>query len=169
MPRDAGGNFRLSGLRPNPKDGKLPVGKAPQRQQQQQGADAHDGAGEGEDGVMTHEIHQHPDGHLVTRMHDGTETEHPDHLHMMAHVGHHITGGDGHHVLHRDGVSVRGHSIQESGEHSETQEHNTAEEAKDAVGKFFDEEASEPAHEHDGGGGGGYDGGMSGGLGGFGG
>lgn len=166
MPRDTGGNFRMSGLRPNPKDGKLPMGKTPERKQPP--AEAHDGGGEDADGIKTHEIHEHPDGHLTSRMHDGTETDHPDHLHMLAHMGHHITGGDAHHVMHHDGVSVHSHSIQENGEHSATQEHNTAEEAKDAVGKFFDEEAGEAAHQHGGDGeedeGHGY-----GGLGGFGG
>ena len=149
MPRDAGGNFRLSGLAPNPKDGKLPMGKSQTRKPEGEGR--RESAGEADEGgEKTHTITEHGDGTLSSRMHDGTKTEHPDHLHMLAHVGHHVSGGEAHHVMHHDGVSVSSHGIQENGEHGETEEHNTAEEAKDAVGKFFDEEAGESAHQHGG-------------------
>jgi len=100
-----------------------------------------------ETGTKTHTIEEHPDGHLETHMHDGTAETHPDHLHMLAHIGHHLTGGDKHHVAHHDGMAIHTHGIHESGEHDGPHEHNTAEEAKESLGKFFDEEAQEPAHQ----------------------
>ncbi len=101
-----------------------------------------------ETGTKTHTIEEHPDGHFETHMHDGTHEEHPDHLHMLAHIGHHVTGGDKHHVMHHDGMSATSHMIHENGEHEDHGEHNTAEEAKDSLDKFFGEEAEEPQHEH---------------------
>lgn len=100
------------------------------------------------EGEKVHTVHEHGDGTMHTEMADGTKTEHLDHLHMMAHMGHHMTGGDAHHVTHHDGMSYHSHGVDESGQHAETQDHNTAEEAKDALGNFFDEEAQEPAHQH---------------------
>lgn len=101
----------------------------------------------GEGGVKTHTIEQHPDGHLVSHMEGGASTEHPDHLHMMAHIGHHITGGDKHHVMHHDGMSAHSHSIDEAGQHDGPNEHNSADEAKQSLDKFFGEEAQEPEHQ----------------------
>jgi hypothetical protein len=111
------------------------------------------GAVHGEKGEMasggeekTHTITEHADGSHTSTMHDGTETHHPDHLHMMAHLGHHITGGDAHHVMHHDGMSAKSHMIHEGGEHDGPHEHNTADEAKQSLDKFFGEEAKEPEH-----------------------
>lgn len=85
--------------------------------------------GEGEGDMKVHTIHEHPDGHFETHMHDGTHTEHPHHLHLMAHIGHHITGGDKHHVAHHDGMGITTHGVHESGEHDGPHEHADAEEA----------------------------------------
>jgi len=82
----------------------------------------------GED-AQTHQIHDHGDGSFTTVNHKGEETEHPDHLHMLAHIGHEVTGGDKHHVTHHDGMEMHSHSIHESGEHEETLHHNSPEEA----------------------------------------
>lgn len=72
----------------------------------------HDG---GEEGHST--ITHHADGSHTSMMHGGAEEHHPDHLHLMAHVGHHLTGGDAHHVMHHDGMEEHHHSVEESGEH----------------------------------------------------
>lgn len=98
----------------------------------------------------THTITEHGDGSFTSKMHDGAEEKHPDHMHMLAHMGHHLTGGDKHHIAHHDGMSVTTHGIHESGEHDGPHEHNSAEEAKEAMGNFLDEEAKEPAHQHGG-------------------
>ncbi len=89
-------------------------------------------------------IEHHPDGSHTM---DG-ET-HPSHLHVMAALGHKLTG-DKHHVAHSDGTAIHTHGIDEMGQHQEGGSHNTAEEAKNALGKFFDEEAGEPQHEEGG-------------------
>lgn len=102
----------------------------------------------GEAGEKIHEVHEHGDGTFHTEHPDGTREEHPDHLHMLAHVGHHVTGGDKHHVVHHDGISAHSHSINEEGEHDDHGESNSAEDAKGALDKFLGEEAEEPAHQH---------------------
>lgn len=94
----------------------------------------------------THTITEHADGSMQSKMHDGTETEHPDHLHMMAHMGHSIAGGK-HHIAHHDGMGMRTHGVGEDGQHEETQDQNSAEDAKEALGRFFNEEAQEPEHQ----------------------
>ena len=95
-----------------------------------------------------HEVHDHGDGTFHTEHPDGTREEHPDHLHMRAHLGHKVTDGDKHHIFHHDGISAHSHSIDEAGNHEDHGEHNTAEEAKGALDKFFGEEAQEPQHAH---------------------
>lgn len=89
----------------------------------------------------------------ITHNADGTHTmdgeTHPDHLHMLAALGHKVTGGDKHHIAHHDGMAIHTHGIHESGEHAPGGSHNSAEEAKEAMGKFMDEEAQEPAHQHE--------------------
>ena len=113
---------------PKPKEGKV-EGEKPDAQPQ------------GEESTTT-----------ITHNADGTHTmdgeTHPDHLHLMAHLGHKLTG-DKHHVAHHDGMNIHTHGVHESGEHEETQSHNTAEEAKEAMGNFFNEEAQEPEHQHE--------------------
>jgi hypothetical protein len=98
---------------------------------------------EGEEKTTT--ITHHADG-THTMEHDGETSEHPDHLHMMAHLGHNLTG-EKHHVAHHDGMSITTHGVHESGEHEGPQQHNSAEEAKESFGKFMDEEAKEPEHQ----------------------
>lgn len=95
---------------------------------------------EGGETVITH----HGDGsHSV----DGER--HPTHLHAMAALGHKMTGGDKHHIMHHDGMSARGHMIHEDGQHDGPHEYNSAEDAKNSLSQFFDEEAAEPAHQHE--------------------
>jgi hypothetical protein len=95
-----------------------------------------------------HEVHDHGDGTFHTEHPDGTHEEHPDHLHMLAHLGHKVTDGDKHHIVHHDGIAAHSHSIDEAGNHEDHGEHNTADEAKGALDKFFGEEAQEPQHAH---------------------
>ena len=95
-----------------------------------------------------HSVHDHGDGTFHTEHPDGTREEHPDHLHMLAHLGHKVTDGDKHIIFHHDGISAHSHSIDEAGNHEDHGEHNTAEEAKGALDKFFGEESEEPQHQH---------------------
>jgi hypothetical protein len=94
----------------------------------------------------THTISEHADGHLTSHMHDGTETEHPDHLHMLAHIGHHVSGGDKHHIAHHDGMSAHTHAIDESGQHTETQEKGSGEEAGQDCAAAMGGEEGEESH-----------------------
>jgi hypothetical protein len=103
------------------------------------------GGGEG-GGEKQHTVTEHADGHFTSQMHGGEPMEHPNHLHLMAHMGHHITGGDKHHVVHHDGMEAHSHSVDESGEHMD-HEGNSADDAKMALDKFLGEEAQEPAHQ----------------------
>jgi hypothetical protein len=102
--------------------------------------------GESEEGTST--ITHHADGSHTSQMHGGEPMEHPDHLHLMAHIGHHLTGGDKHHVMHHDGMSATSHMVHEDGTHEGPMEHNSADEAKQSLDKFFNEESQEPMHEH---------------------
>lgn len=77
-----------------------------------------DGEHGDEGDVKTHSITEHPDGHFESEM-DGEHTEHPDHMHLMAHIGHHVTGGDAHHVVHHDGMEAHSHMVHEGGEHED--------------------------------------------------
>lgn len=86
----------------------------------------------------------------ITHNSDGTHTmdgeTHPSHLHVMAALGHKLTG-DKHHVAHHDGMAIHTHGVNEMGEHEEGGSHNSAEEAKESFGRFMDEEAQEPEHQ----------------------
>ena len=88
----------------------------------------------------------------ITHNSDGSHTmdgeTHPSHMHLMAALGHKLTG-DKHHIAHHDGMQIHTHGIHESGEHEEGGSHNSAEEAGDAMKTFMDEEAQEPAHQHE--------------------
>jgi len=95
----------------------------------------------------THIAHHADGSHTVTH-HDGEVTEHPNHLHMVAELAHKHSGGDKHHIVHSDGMTHTSHVIGEDGEHDGPKEHNSAEEAKESLGRFLDEEAEEPEHEH---------------------
>ena len=95
-----------------------------------------------------HSVHDHGDGTFHTEHPDGTREEHPDHLHMLAHLGHKVTDGDKHHIVHHDGIAAHSHSIDEQGQHTDHGEHNTANEAREAMDKFLGEESEEPQHQH---------------------
>jgi hypothetical protein len=81
-------------------------------------------------------IEHHPDG---THSVDGEKM--PDHLHALAHIGHKITGGDKHHIVHHDGMEAHSHSIHEDGTHEPHQE-----DAHSALDKFMGE-SQEPERE----------------------
>ncbi len=99
--------------------------------------------GEEKTSTITH----HADGTHSSQMHGGEPMEHPDHKHLMAHIGHHLTGGDAHHVVHDDGMEAHSHFVNEAGEHEDSG--NSAEEAKQSLDKFFGEEAQEPEHQEE--------------------
>jgi hypothetical protein len=67
---------------------------------------------------------------------------------MLAHLGHKVTDGDKHHIVHHDGIAAHSHSIDEQGQHTDHGEHNTANEAREAMDKFLGEESEEPQHQH---------------------
>ena len=102
-----------------------------------------------EGGEQVTTVMHHGDGSHTVRTHDGQEEHHPDHLHAMAHLGHHMSGGDKHHIVHHDGMMTHSHSIHEDGHHEDHGEHNSAEEAKGALDKFLGEEAQEGEHQHE--------------------
>lgn len=104
---------------------------------------------EGE-GDKTTTITHHGDGSHTVDTGEGEPEHHASHLEAGAHLLHHMSGGDKHHIVHHDGMSATSHMIHENGEHEGPTEHNSADEAKQSLDKFFNEEAGEPAHEHDG-------------------
>lgn len=72
------------------------------------------------------EIHDHGDGSAHSMI-EGQREEHPDHMHAVAAVAHHLMP-EGHHFHgHSDGFSSKSHGIHESGEHVPTQEHDAPE------------------------------------------
>jgi len=102
-----------------------------------------DHAGVNESVEGAHSIHDHGDGSFHTEHPDGSREEHPHHMAAMAHVGHKITGGDKHHVVHHDGMSAHSHSIHEDGQHEDHGE----EDPKGALSKFLGEEGQEPMQD----------------------
>lgn len=99
--------------------------------------------GQGGEQVGVHEIHDHGDGSFHTQHPDGTREEHPHHMAAMAHVGHKITGGDKHHVVHHDGMSAHSHSIHEDGQHEDHGE----EDPQGSLSKFLGEGEEEPMQD----------------------
>ena len=91
----------------------------------------------------THTITEHGDGSMTSKMHDGAEEQHPDHLHMLAHVGHHVSGGDKHHITHHDGMSMHSHGIHEDGQHDGPHDHENVEDAKESLGQMMGAEGVE--------------------------
>jgi hypothetical protein len=85
-----------------------------------------------------HKIVDHGDGTFHTES-GGAKEEHPTHLAALAHLGHKITGGDKHHIVHHDGMAAHSHSIHEDGQHEDHGE----EDPKDALMKFLGEEGGE--------------------------
>lgn len=73
-----------------------------------------------------------------------------DHMHAAAEAMHKAEPGSKHMIMSHDGYAMRSHGIDEQGNHKDTEEHNSAEEADEALHKFFGEEAQEPQHERDG-------------------
>ena|SRR5271156_2247034 len=131
--------------------GKMRKGEKPEyKPKPMEGKEMHEGGGGMEGGSEgAHSIHDHGDGTFHTEHPDGSREEHPHHLAAMAHVGHKITGGDKHHVVHHDGMSAHSHSVHEDGQHEDHGE----EDAHGALDKFLGEEEGqgEPMHEEAGG------------------
>lgn len=84
-----------------------------------------------------HTLTEHSDGSLTSKMHGGAEEQHPDHMHALTHMAHAMTGGDKHHMAHHDGMSVHSHGIHEDGNHQETQQHASSEEAGEGLNQFM--------------------------------
>lgn len=82
---------------------------------------------------------------------DTGEQPEGDHMHAAAEAMHAAEPGSKHMIVSHDGYGMKSHGIDEQGNHKETEEHNTAEEADEALHKFFGEEANEPQHQHEGG------------------
>jgi hypothetical protein len=142
MPMDSKGNYHVNAQRMRASgrtSGKSPEDKGGDGMKSEAPAES--------GGEKVHTITEKGDGSMHSRMHDGTETDHPDHLHMLAHIGHHVSGGDKHHVAHHDGMSMHSHGIHEDGQHEETHDHENIEDLKGNLGKFFDEEEHEGEHE----------------------
>lgn len=56
--------------------------------------------------------------------------------------------GGKHMLISHDGMSLTSHKIGEGGEPEGPEEHSTPEEAKEAMDRFFNEEAQEPEHRN---------------------
>jgi hypothetical protein len=97
--------------------------------------------GEKGDGVTT--VHHQPDGSFHVEHHDGEQSDHPDHMHMLTHMAHKITGGDKHQMVHHDGMQMHSHGIHESGEHDGTHDHENLDELKSSMDQFLGEEGQE--------------------------
>ena len=91
----------------------------------------------GEGGVKVHEIHEHPDGHLETHMHDGSSETHPDLLHMTTHVAHHMAPESKHHHSMHDGFAHQTHGVHEDGHHEGTNEHESSDDAANEMKQFM--------------------------------
>jgi hypothetical protein len=90
----------------------------------------------GEKGEEQTTITHHGDGTHTTQHADGSSEEHPDHLHMLASLGHKITGGDKHHIAHHDGGgAVTEHGINEDGEHYDGEDQDGGEGGDEAGGR----------------------------------
>lgn len=113
MPRDLQGNFHVSGLRPNGKDGKLPMSAAPEKKQAAGKADTHEGSHD-ED---VHEVVDHHDGTFTTRHPEHGEMHHESIGHMHAHLSSkHGSEGGKHFHAHNDGYEAHSHSSETGGE-----------------------------------------------------
>lgn len=82
--------------------------------------------GDGEGGKAPIELHDGGDGTAATVI-NGKREEHPDHMHAVAHIAHHLAPESSHFHAKHDGFSGHTHGVKESGEHSETKEHESAE------------------------------------------
>lgn len=135
----------LSKLRP--KGGEMAKPKMDAEPKKEMGA-----APESEGGAKIHEIHEHPDGHLETKMHDGTSEQHPDLLHMTTHIAHQMQPEAKHHHSMHDGFSHSTHGVSEDGQHQGTNEHESTDEAANEMKSFMgggSEEGAEPAPEQE--------------------
>jgi hypothetical protein len=122
-------NFHAKGLASGLKPKMESSGKAGEKMGEKPKAAAeHEGEGE-KAGIQ---LHDHGDGtaHSVI---EGKQEEHPDHMHAVAHIAHHLMPEGSHFHAHHDGFSAKSHGIHESGEHAETQEHNAPEEMHGAM------------------------------------
>lgn len=88
------------------------------------------GESDGEKGAI--ELHDHGDGTAHTVI-EGKQEEHPDHMHAVAHIAHHLAPESSHFHAKHDGFSSHSHGVHESGEHSETKEHESPEEMHSAM------------------------------------
>lgn len=144
MPFDGKGKFQMSGLKKG-SDGKLPTGtappKAPKAPMVSEKPETKDVQNSGES--MT--IHKVGQDAFHTSHSDGTEMDHPDHLHMATHVMSKMGTEGKHFGAHSDGMEMKGHGVDDAGEHSDHDASNI-ETLKDSMGKFLDEEGSE-GHE----------------------
>jgi hypothetical protein len=82
------------------------------------------------------EIHDHGDGTFHTTK-DGQQEEHPDLLHMTAHIAHVHEPESKHHHAKHDGFSGHTHGIHEDGTHEETKEHDSPEEMGEGLKAFM--------------------------------
>lgn len=102
----------------------------------------HEDGGEEKTSTITH----HADGTHTSQMEGGEAMEHPDHMHLMAHIGHHLTDGDAHHVMHHDGMEEHHHSVEESGEHHDGELHGDGQEAQHEGEPMGDEHEMAPQY-----------------------
>lgn len=111
------------GLRPKSMGGSLGEKKpAAAAKMGEESKDEHEGG-------SAIELHDHGDGTAHTVI-EGKQEEHPDQMHAIAHIAHHLDPHSAHFHAKHDGFSGHSHGVHESGEHSETKEHESPEEMK---------------------------------------
>lgn len=147
MPTDAKGNYHINDQRMRA-SGRLSMKDGMESKAREDG----DGKPKEENSETGGKMSVEPNGSGGFKTSDGAD--HPDHLHAVAHIAHHLSGGDSHHIAHHDGMSHRSHGIHEDGSHEETHDHSNIEDLKSNLGQFFNEEDQEgkPKQEEDGGG-----------------
>jgi hypothetical protein len=141
MPRDAGGNFHVGGLRPLGKEGKLPMGKPKEKAAVAGPPDHVNGNGTSSEKVTT--VHEHGDGTFHT---DPDGKQHANIGELHAHLSSvHGEPGAKHFHAHTDGMSAHSHSVESGGE-SDNRDHDpdNLEALKSHMNEFLDEEGNEP-------------------------
>lgn len=104
---------------------------------------------EGEESGAPMEVHDHGDGSFHT-VKDGQEEQHPDLLHMTAHIAHVHEPESKHHHAKHDGFTGHSHGIHEDGTHEETREHESPEDMGEGLKAFMGgEEGSEDKPQHE--------------------
>jgi hypothetical protein len=143
--------YGLNKMMTPPKDGAIPKGGGSKpNPSAKMGSEMGQGIKkEPAEGGAPMEVHDHGDGTFHT-VKDGQEEQHPDLLHMTAHIAHVHEPESKHHHAKHDGFSGHTHGIHEDGTHEETQEHDSPESMSEGLKAFMGgEEGAEDKPQHE--------------------